>query len=76
MWIKTFQNDKGEYLKDIFIEDLADFYDTEPCLAIAGLWTTSDPKEAMRFRTSSEAITMKSLLRKIRGNWDYKNVEI
>ena len=73
MIVKVLCNSKGEYLKDVFLEDLSDPFDSTPAIGVAALWKTTDPNEAKIFRTSTEAIHMKSILRR---DWDYKNIEI
>lgn len=73
MIVKVLCNSKGEYLKDIFIEDLSDFLDPTPCLGVAGVWKTTNPEEAMTFYPPIKAIELKSLLRR---DWDYKNIEV
>lgn len=73
MIVKVLCNSKGEYLKDVFLEDLSDFFDPTPYIGVAGVWTTNNPEEAMIFQSSFKAIEMKSILRR---DWDYVNIEI
>ena len=67
MIVKVLCNSKGEYLKDIFIEDLSDFLDPTPCLGVARVWKTTNPEEAMTFYPPIKAIELKSLLRRDQG---------
>lgn len=73
MIVKVLRNTKGKYLKDVFLEDFSDFFNPEPAIGVAGIWTTDNPEEAMTFRSSFKAIEMKSILQR---DWDYANVEI
>lgn len=49
MIVKVLCNSKGEYLKDVFLEDLSDPFDSTPAIGVAALWKTTDPNEAKIF---------------------------
>lgn len=48
MIVKVLCNSKGEYLKDVFLEDLSDPFDSTPAIGVAALWKTTDHLEGKK----------------------------
>lgn len=72
MLVKVLVNNKGEYLKDYALEAFFDFFPSRTSVGLMGQWTTTDPREAMHFWTSMDAI----VARNWNKSFNYKNVEI